>query len=364
MANKEHLEILRQGVKVWNAWRKEHQGIRPNLRRANLTGIKLARANLKNANLSNANLSGVDLDGAHLTYADLSYAHLSSSNLNAVDLRKANLFGATLIRADLQEANLSHADLSYVKLDFANLYWANLSHAKLIGAHCNHIYLNFTYLVDTDFSEASIGWATFVDIDLRRVKGLEKVNYVSPSSIGIDTIYRSQGNIPEAFLKGAGIDDTFIEYIHSLVGKPIEYYSCFISYSSRDEAFAKRLYADLQSNNVRCWFAPEDLKIGDKFWHRIDESIRLYNKLLIVLSEHSVQSDWVEREVMAAFEKEKQGKMVLFPIMLDDAVKDCTAPWVADLRRQRHIGDFRGWKNHDDYQKAFERLLRDLRAPA
>jgi len=32
------------------------------------------------------------------------------------------------------------------------------------------------------------------------------------------------------------------------------------------------------------------------------------------------------------------------------------------LRRARHIGDFRAWKDHDAYQKSFERLLRDLKA--
>ena len=37
-------------------------------------------------------------------------------------------------------------------------------------------------------------------------------------------------------------------------------------------------------------------------------------------------------------------------------------PGAASLRRARHIGDFRAWKDHDLYQKSFERLLRDLKA--
>ena len=36
--------------------------------------------------------------------------------------------------------------------------------------------------------------------------------------------------------------------------------------------------------------------------------------------------------------------------------------WAADIRRTRQIGDFANWKDHDAYQKAFERLLRDLKA--
>jgi hypothetical protein len=39
-----------------------------------------------------------------------------------------------------------------------------------------------------------------------------------------------------------------------------------------------------------------------------------------------------------------------------------TVGWAADIRRQRHIGDFRQWKDRDAYQKAFNRLLRDLKA--
>ena len=92
--------------------------------------------------------------------------------------------------------------------------------------------------------------------------------------------------------------------MHSLVGKPIEYYSVFISYSSKDEEFARRLYNDLQGARVRCWFALEDLKTGDKFWERIDVGIRMYDKLLVILSEDSIDSPWVEEEVTSALEKE------------------------------------------------------------
>ena len=96
---------------------------------------------------------------------------------------------------------------------------------------------------------------------------------------------------------------------------------------------------------------------------RIDESIRIYDKLIVILSENSIRSPWVEEEVEAALEKErKQDKLVLFPIRLDDAVMETAQAWAASLRRARHIGDFRAWKVHDQYQKSFDRLLRDLKA--
>lgn len=91
--------------------------------------------------------------------------------------------------------------------------------------------------------------------------------------------------------------------------------------------------------------------------------IRLYDKLVLILSSYAIQSSWVEREVVAAREREdREQRAVLFPIRLDDTVMTTTKAWVADVRRRRHIGDFTQWKDHDTYQVSFERLLRDLKA--
>ena len=174
-------------------------------------------------------------------------------------------------------------------------------------------------------------------------------------------------NLGGTDLRNAGIPNSIIEIIPSLVGslKPIDFYSCFISCSSKDQSFAERLYADLQSKGVRCWFAPKDMKIGDKIRPRSDESIRVYDKLLLVLSKHSVGSEWVEYEVETALAKERKGKnTVLLPIRLDNTVMECTTAWAAHIQNTRHIRDFIRWKNHDDYQKAFSRLFRDLKVEA
>jgi hypothetical protein len=126
---------------------------------------------------------------------------------------------------------------------------------------------------------------------------------------------------------------------------------------------AKRLHADLQDNAVRCWFAPEDMKIGDEIRSRIDQSIRLHDKLLVVLSEHSTDSDWVEDEVETALEEERKRKQtVLFLIRLGEAVMETDEAWAAKIRRTRHIGDFSRSKDHDSYGEAFDRLLPDLKA--
>ncbi len=349
MANKEHLSILKSGVSAWNEWRCVHLEIVPDLREANLFLANLSEANLSTARLSGANLRCATLSGAELFLADLSGADLSGADLTSAklltaNLSVANLTGAMLSRADLSMANLSRANLTSAYLLLATLRGADLSEANL--------------------SNCAMWFTSVSDIDLSGVQGLETVRHEGPSSIGIDTIYRSKGKIPEVFLRGAGVPDDFITYMKSLVENPIEFYSCFISYSAKDKEFAERLYADLRHEHVRCWFAPEDLKIGDKFRPRIDEAIRVYDKLLLILSENSIHSPWVETEVETAFEKERKspGKTVLFPIRLDDAVMKTDQAWAGDIRRTRHIGDFSNWKDHDEYKKAFDRLPRDLNA--
>jgi hypothetical protein len=177
-----------------------------------------------------------------------------------------------------------------------------------------------------------------------------------PSIIDHRTLQRS-GPLPLAFLRGIGLPDNLIDYLPSLLNQPIQFYSCFISYSSMDQKFA-----DLQNKGVRCWFAPHDLPIGAKTWDAIDEAIRLRDKVLLILSKHSIGSDWVEDEVTKAFAEERTRKqLVLFPIRLDDTVMKTTEAWAGKLRDNRNIGDFRKWKDHDAYEKALERVLRDLK---
>jgi hypothetical protein len=231
--------------------------------------------------------------------------------------------------------------------------------------------LNSAILYDTDFTETSLEGADFsysimdgtifAGVDLRNARGLELVLCEGPCRIDIGAVYLSEGRIPESFLSAAGVPESLIVYLRSLVVEPIEYYSCFISYSSKDQLFADLLYSQLKTKGARVWLATEDLKIGDRFRSRIDEAIRLYDKLLLVLSENSIKSPWVEAEVEAALEKERrQKRTVLFPISLDPAVMEASEAWAAAIRRMRHIGDFQMWKDHEEFQKALARLLRDL----
>jgi hypothetical protein len=152
----------------------------------------------------------------------------------------------------------------------------------------------------------------------------------------------------------------------------IQFYSCFISYSTNDRAFAERLYSDLKSKGVGCWFAPHDAKSGVKLGEQIEEAIRLYDRLLLILSESSMNSEWVKVEIRKARQREVvEGKQVLFPILLvsfealqDWVCLDFDGKNLAEEIREYFIPDFSNWKDHDSYQTAFQRLVKDLKAKA
>jgi uncharacterized protein YjbI with pentapeptide repeats len=334
---------------------------------ANLTGADLHWAELIKANLTRAELNSAILSGANLTKATLNWAELSGANLIRANLTGANLYGALLTEANLSAAllsgakmtgaDLTRADLSGVSLIWANLTRANLSHVVLHWANLSEALLTAANLTGGRLNRTVLG-----NIDLSHVRGLDSCRHEGPSLIDHRTLQRS-GPLPLAFLRGVGLSDNLIDYLlSSLLNQAIQFFSCFISYSSKDQKFADRLHADLQNKGVRCWFAPHDMQIGAKIIDAIDEAIRLRDKVLLILSENSVASDWVEGEVTRTLDKEREGKqVVLLPVRIDDTVLETTKPWARLLRGQRNIGNFTCWKDHDAYQKVLEKLLRDLK---
>ena len=415
MANPEHVKILKQGFKVWNKWKKDNPEVRPdlsgakligaklfetelieadlrgaeligadlrgaNLNRANLNRANLNRANLSGAKLSGANLSGAELIGAKLFATELIEADLRGADLIGADLRGAKLHGAKLIEADIRGAKLSGADLSEadlfeaklfeVELIEANLSGAKLLEVKLSGAKLFRAKLFEAKLRGANFKNAYLGYTSFSFTDLSEIKNIDQCQHVAPSSIDYHTLMKSE-NIPDIFLKGCGLSDDFIEYLPSLRSQALDYYSLFISYSTTDQDFTDRLYADLQEKGIRCWYTPHDISGGKKLYEQIDRGISIFDKLLLVLSDNSMKSDWVRTKIADARQKEiDTGKRILFPIGLveyEEIIKwECfdadTGEDSAREIRKYFIPDFSNWmKDHKSYKKAFDKLISDLR---
>jgi hypothetical protein len=341
MANPDHLKTLKGGIENWNKWRSKHSEIKPDLSRADLSGAKLIQADL----------SQVDLSGSNLRKALLGQA-----NCHRTDLRGCDLSGSVLWETDFLLANLSGA---------------SLCDSRLVGTH-----FRATELRGANLTGAKVGWTSFSNIDLSHTVGLETCIHEGPSTVGIDTIFKSGSTIPASFWFECGVPEQFITYAQSLVAQPFEFYSCFISYSTLDQEFADRLHADLQAEGVRCWFSPHDVRAGRRLNEQIEEAIRIYDRLLLILSPNSMNSEWVRTEIEKARRREKQEResgrpgQILFPLRLVsfEIIRDweCfdadTGKDSARDIREYFIPDFSNWKNRDSYQKEFLRLVRDLTA--
>ncbi len=208
MANEEHVKLLLEGVEAWNAWREEHPEIRPELEYEDLSGKVL---------------SGVRLDGALLDGVGFEFARLDGARLD----------GASLVIASLHNTDLDGTNFG--------------------GAH-----LGFTAIGDTDLSQS---------------QGLETVNHIGPSSIATSTLERTAAGLAkdssrraeiEAFLRDAGVSESYLQIFQRSVEQPPEFYSCFISYSHEDKRFARRIYEDLKAGGIRCYLDEVELRIGDK----------------------------------------------------------------------------------------------------
>ncbi|MDT4968521.1 MAG: hypothetical protein QOJ64_3258 [Acidobacteriota bacterium] len=381
MANPEHLQILKQGVEAWNRWRKGHLQIKPDLSEVVLPEAQLSRINFRRVNLLGSDLNRSNLVQALISQADLREAVLIEADLKGAKLQKARLqkailTDATLIMADLtgsnlHSANLRNANLSASTLTDANLYNARVSSANLSGA----------LLSSADLTNAEAGRTNFSDIDLSSVKGLETVSHVGPSSLGIDTLYKSNGRIPEAFLRGCGLSDWQIENVrlfkrelsneeitdvlyrvHDLrAHQAIQINPLFISYSHSDSPFVDMMEEYLNERGIRFWRDTHHATAG-RLERQIERAIRLNPTVLLVLSSHSVESDWVEHEARLARKLELETKRdTLCPIALDDSWKGCA--WPDRLREQimeYNILDFSDWKDEARFRGMSDRLIEGL----
>lgn len=140
--------------------------------------------------------------------------------------------------------------------------------------------------------------------------------------------------------------------------KPYE--KVFISYSSVDKAFAKKLVKRIEELGIDFWFDEKEFIPGEKITDKISQGIQSCEKFILICSKNSLSSWWVDLELDQALLKESKAKgNFLIPISLDDAIFD---PKFAYHKRltllSRHIGDFTNWDNAEDFEKSFSLLLK------
>lgn len=340
MANEEQLAILKQGVEVWNEWRRKNNYI-----------IDLAEADLSEKELE------------HISFWS---ANLRKANLNGVNLSRAMAHSADFTETNCVDANLSYAFLFGADFSRANFFGANLTKASL---------------QDSRLTQARIGYTNFGSNDLSSCIGLETITHSAPSFISINTISESKGRISEVFLKGCGLSDWEIESvklynpdltndeivkiqyrIYELrASQALQISPLFISYSHADKSFVDKMDNALTKKGIRFWRDIHDATAG-RLETQIDRAIRQNPTVLVVLSKNSVKSDWVEHEVRTARELEKDlGHDALCPIALDDSWKSSSWPKrVMEQIMEYNILDFSKWEDEAVFEEKFSKLLSGL----
>jgi hypothetical protein len=233
---------------------------------------------MRRALLRYANLSGATLNDVHLRRGRLSEATLHNATLVNANISNASMYRSNFSGANMQRVSTTYSNLTEATLKDADLGEAHLEHCRFNGAILVNADLRFAALTGSDLSDANLQDAflyntVFADVTLVNTYGLDNCRHNGPSVIDHRTFERS-GALSRSFLQGVGLPDTAIVYMLSMVENPIQYYSCFLSYSTKDDEFAQSLYGDLQEAGVRCWFAPQDMPIGGKL---LDEFLVLYD---------------------------------------------------------------------------------------
>jgi predicted nucleotide-binding protein len=120
----------------------------------------------------------------------------------------------------------------------------------------------------------------------------------------------------------------------------------FVSHSSKDKPFARKLVEALRRHNLNVWIDERELQVGDSIVTGVSEGLKDVGYLVAVLSKASMASRWVQAELNAALMEELSGKGVaVLPVLIED----CEVP---PLLKDRVYADFRG-----DFQAGLQKLL-------
>ena len=405
MANMEHVQLARRGRDTVARWRENNPNEILDLNAAYMSYVRMPQVNISGADLRNAdlmgavmqraNLSGCHMNPCHLYHANLREADISRARLNGANLRGANMSGADLSGADLDRATLSDANLAGAKLNNANLSRVNLTGANLTGADLSGASFAGAALVRANLTDATmtgsdfyqtqfwsaefsgarmagslLGYTVFQDCDLSVAHGLDEARHDAPSTIGVDTLYRSGGRLPAAFLTAAGIPGSIMDFQSAISGVASLLHQVYISCRDADEEFASIVSADLNALGVRSWVFSERVR-GSALVDRhstsdqeeVERWVRTYDKMVVVGTARALDTEAILNDITQAKERQlSEDKWVLFLASADNTLVRPSSRSARNLSAEHTVFDLRGYK--DDraaYEPELSRLAEALK---
>lgn len=372
MAEGKHRAVLLEGVRNWNTWRAEHPDIKPDLRGLNLREEEFRGPRGRfyfDFDTALADYDGFDFSNTNLKFADLSFCRFKDADFTNALLQEAKCSNSDFSSCCFYSAKLNRTDFTDSKMDSASLEMSTLSQTILESVS----------LMRTDFSNSRLFRTVFGYVDMSQVIGLSSARFQLRCLVDLITVRLSETD-RDIFLKGAGYPDWAIEVnrlaeptntdsnnadvgndlVQKRIGQPIQIADLFLSHSHGDSAAVDAIQDELNSRGIRSWRYTHDATSGPL--ERVVFDAMANRIVLLVLSENSVESDWVEYEARLARQFAKdQRRNVLCPIALDNAWKTCS--WPERLRTQIEeytILDFSSWENRTSFHAEIDRLIAGL----
>ena len=338
-----------------NGYLNDAHFYRADLREANFTRAIASGANFRGADMRNANLAGVNLDRATLSEANLSGADLTNANLDRTNLTGVNLTGANLTGASFNGANLSRTNLSSAVLNEADFYEA---------------VLNDVATGEADFRNCIIGYTVFQNCALDAAVGLDDVRHDAPSTIGLDTLLRSRGALPESFILGSGVPAAVVGLQDSVADAPVSTLEVHISCADADVAYARQLENNLRAAGIRSWVFAENFR-GNPLVDRratsgeeeIERWVRHYDRLVVVCTAAGLDSETVRNDITAANEYQKtHDRWTMFLVDADGVMSAGRNRAARLMAEECRIFDLTGQADgSEEYQTALADLIANLR---
>ena len=335
----------------------------------NLTGSDFQATTFEDCQFTSTQFQGSDFFGAafkdcvfaacYMSEAFFAHAKFESCLIMQTTMRDSVIFSAKFINTNIDGITFDGFENATRKAT-AEIPPQLLAKASDLGAHQNRIdqaSLDSTLkLLATRRNIRPSLDGKFHD-DGESYADREAKHFSSPAAI-------------ESFLRSTSLTKDEIRSFVQKYRAISEAKSFFISYSFKDSVVAEQLADRLGRRGCTVWFAPSNMQAGATIAQQLHGGLYEADVLLVLVSESSIGSDWVKREILEFYRFQKQHpERRLCPLRLDNAWSagldlgsDGDAVEASKWFRAHFAPDFSQWRDPISFSAVFDQVARDLDA--